>query len=320
MNRLRNTLRRQRGLTMIEIMVAVAVGLLLTAGAIQIFVSSKQAYRTTDAISRIQENGRYALQFLAKDIRNAAFWGCAQEAEKNSTLNSGGGFDFTAPPLVGTEGASGAPDTITIRGATQNLTVNLKQAMPTVSAALVVNDVGDVEVGDILLVTDCEAADVFQVTNTQTTSSSIVHNSGNTGVSPGNYTQQLSRKYDTSATVYTARERTYSLVTNADGEPALQREVNGNAEILVDGVQDMQITYGIDTDADFTANAYVPADSVANWDDAIAVRIQLLIRGEEDNVLDEPQQYTYNGTTVTAADKRLRQVFTKTVGVRNRME
>lgn len=320
MNHQRNPRQRQSGLTLIEVMVAVAVGLLLTAGAIQIFISSKQAYRTTDAISRVQENGRYALHFLAKDIRNAAFWGCAQEAEMNSTLNSGGGFDFSGPPLTGTEGTSGAPDTITIRGATQDLAVNLRQAMPTTSAALVVSDVGDVEVGDILLVTDCEAADVFQVTNTKDTASSIVHNAGNTGVSPGNYTQELSRKYDTSATVYTARERTYSIATDADGEQVLQREVNGNAEILVDGVEDLQITYGIDTDADMTANTYIPADSVTDWNDAIVVRIQLLVRGKEDNVLDESQEYTYNGTTVTAADKRLRQVFTKTVGVRNRME
>lgn len=320
---------RQRGLTLIEMMVALVVGLILTAGAIQIFASARQGFRANDAMARIQENGRYALEFLARDIRSAAFWGCAQEAEMESRLNSGGGVDFTGPELTGANAAGpGDSDTLTIRHATQNLRLQLQQAMPTVSASLVVSDVGDVEVGDILLVTDCEAADVFQVTNTKSTASSIVHNSGNTGVSPGNYTQSLSRRYDTSATVYTAREKTYSLGTDADGNQVLQRTVNGGAaQELVSGVQDMQVRFGVDFDNDEVPNSYLRPDEVPDndgdgtpdWGEIMSVRVELLVRSRDDNIMDTAQQYTIEGTTTTAGDLRMYQVFSATTGIRNRL-
>ncbi len=54
-------------------MVALVISLFLTAGVIQLFIGSKQTYRLHDALSRMQENGRFALQAMAKDIRMAGF-------------------------------------------------------------------------------------------------------------------------------------------------------------------------------------------------------------------------------------------------------
>ena len=311
----------ERGLTLVEVMIALVIGLVLTLGAAQIFISSNKGFRANDAVARIQENGRYALGFLTRDIRAAAFWGCAQEVEMNSTLNSGGGVNFNGPPLIGADAAGpDNSDTVTLRAATQNNRLQLQNTMPTTAAALIVNAHSGVEIGDILIVTDCEAADVFQVTNTKNTSSSIVHNSGDTGVSPGNYTQQLSRRYDTSATVYTAEEKTYSLGADANGNRALQRTVNGAAtESLVSGVQDMQITYGEDFDNDETADAYLGADQVTDWGQVLSVRIELLMRSRDDNIVDAAQQYTYAGSTTTAGDRRMYQVYSRTIGVRNRL-
>ncbi len=62
----------QRGLTLVELMVALALSLLLLAGTIQIFISSKQSYRVQDALSRLQENSRAAVDLLSRDIRAAA--------------------------------------------------------------------------------------------------------------------------------------------------------------------------------------------------------------------------------------------------------
>ena len=55
------TLHRSRGFSVIELMVAMAISLLLLGGVISIFVSSKSSYETNERLSRIQENGRFAL-------------------------------------------------------------------------------------------------------------------------------------------------------------------------------------------------------------------------------------------------------------------
>ena len=65
--------RYQYGLTLIEIMVALVLSLFLIAGVIQLFLGSKQTYRFHDALSRIQENGRFAINAMAADIRMADF-------------------------------------------------------------------------------------------------------------------------------------------------------------------------------------------------------------------------------------------------------
>ncbi len=65
--------RRQQGLTLIEMMIAMVLGLVLVAGAIQLLVANKQSYFLQDAMSRLQENGRFALQLLTRDVRMAGF-------------------------------------------------------------------------------------------------------------------------------------------------------------------------------------------------------------------------------------------------------
>ncbi len=60
---------RQYGLSMVELLVAAALGLLLTAvRAPQMMLASQQLYDTTDSQSRIQENGRFALDFLSREL------------------------------------------------------------------------------------------------------------------------------------------------------------------------------------------------------------------------------------------------------------
>lgn len=66
-------LRPQRGLTLIEILVALVISLFLTAGVIQLFIGTKQTYRFHDALSRIQENARFALDSMTMDIRMAGY-------------------------------------------------------------------------------------------------------------------------------------------------------------------------------------------------------------------------------------------------------
>lgn len=73
MNTVTKTAAHQKGLTLIEIMVAITISLALLAGVIQIVIGNKATYRTLDSLSRLQENGRAATEILLRDIRMAGF-------------------------------------------------------------------------------------------------------------------------------------------------------------------------------------------------------------------------------------------------------
>ena len=64
---------KQQGLSLVELMVALTLGMVLMAGFLQIFMSVRSTYATNEASSRLQENGRFALDFLAQHARLAGY-------------------------------------------------------------------------------------------------------------------------------------------------------------------------------------------------------------------------------------------------------
>ena len=82
--------RQQRGMTLVEIMVAITISLILLAGIIQVFLASKATYRMQDGLSRVQENGRYAMYFIGRRAREAGFLACAtgEMGTLTNTLNN----------------------------------------------------------------------------------------------------------------------------------------------------------------------------------------------------------------------------------------
>lgn len=94
---------------------------------------------------------------------------------------------------------------------------------------------------------------------------------------------------------------------------------------LLNNVEDMQISYGVDGDGNGTADSYVTASGVANWANVISVKIALLVRSAGANVSTGSQPYTFMTTagstaesTVTPSDRILRRVFSETAVARNR--
>ena len=88
--------RALRGFSLIELMIAITLGLLLTAGVIQLFSATKVTFNTNDAQARMQENGRFALETLKRQLRGAGTLGyCAGQADIRNHLNTGcpGGID-----------------------------------------------------------------------------------------------------------------------------------------------------------------------------------------------------------------------------------
>ena len=68
--------RTQQGITLIELMIALVIGLLATGAMLKVYVDSSRLYRFNEGLARIQENGRFATEFVRRDARMAGFWGC----------------------------------------------------------------------------------------------------------------------------------------------------------------------------------------------------------------------------------------------------
>lgn len=111
--------RRSDGFTLVELMVAVTIGLLLTVAVAQLFVGSRQSYATTDDVARMQENMRFAHDVLSRTIRMAGYMGYA--GGSTVTVEDVQGI-FASPTLAldGTDGNASitnvtTPDTLIVR-------------------------------------------------------------------------------------------------------------------------------------------------------------------------------------------------------------
>ena len=71
-----STRAAMKGFSLVEIMVALGISLFILAGIGYVYTNSKQTYRVQDQLSRLQENGRLAFEYLTRDIRMAGYWGC----------------------------------------------------------------------------------------------------------------------------------------------------------------------------------------------------------------------------------------------------
>jgi type IV pilus assembly protein PilW len=337
----------QLGMSFVELMIALTISVFLVGGVIQVYLSNKASYRFGEALSRVQENGRFSLDLLSRDIRMADYWGCAgshgvvtnmldvYDSQYSTDLH---GFDNG---IDGTTDANGS-DRIVLRGAFDK-GVEVINTPSGYASAIKVTPNNGFEKGDILIVSDCTNADIFQITNNNPDSGTVIHNAADhdnpVSVDPGNYNPVacngakpldeqgvssagiahcLSKKYGPGAKVLKVKNIEYFVATGASGEPALFRQEDGVAQELVEGVEQMQIVYGEDTDGDGTANRFVDIASAPNMDSVVSVRVSLLVRSQREKVINEDQQIAFNGANLTFTDGRVRQAFNSTVTIRNR--
>ncbi len=335
---------RQAGLSLVELMVAMILGLILVGGVIQIYISNNQTYRVTEAASRIQESGRAALRILSRHVRMAGFTGCAGKLMSftntlNGASNPGFLYDFDIA-IQGFEGSGGAwnpaldasitnvvenTDVLSTRGAFSAPTAitgqpNNASDCPNAAshtANLKVDDPTGLAVDDIVIASNCSQASIFQITDI--TASIIGHAAA--GTTPGNSTDNIAACYAGSGQLSRISTVSFFIRNNPNGIPSLYRQEGTKAaEEYVEGVEDMQITFGIGDGVSNLVNQFVTADNITDWDDVISVRIALLLRSVEDNITTQAQTYTFNGNTETATDRALRRVYTTTVAIRNRMK
>jgi type IV pilus assembly protein PilW len=351
-------MRKQQGLSLIELMISITIGLVLMTGVVQMFLSSRTVFTTQQAISRVQESGRMAMEFMGRDIRMAGFMGCmSRNIAMTNTLNNSSDFLYNFD--VGIEGATapngagdpalpaGYPaaalpgtDVLVMRSASgsgmgvaqNNNSSQLFGVFDTEDPAGSCST-GDgyngVCIGDILVVSDCQKARVFQVTNLTPTADNarlnVVHstgsNPGNAITSWGGASKPPEERFGTDSEIIKISTMSYYIAEGSSGRPSLwQKADNQAAQELLEGVESMRLIYGRDTTGDRIPDTYDTATGVAgNWDSVAGVRVQLLIASVEDGVVAEPQPYTFNGALVTPTDRRLRQVFINTIAIRSRL-
>ncbi|HFD80826.1 MAG TPA: prepilin-type N-terminal cleavage/methylation domain-containing protein [Gammaproteobacteria bacterium] len=350
--------RHQQGLTLVEIMIAVALSVIMLTGVIEVFSSSKQTYRLQDNLARVQENGRFALDYLSRDIRMAGYAGCTTYGTVTNTLNNSAdllynftvgveGYDDVGTPPSYLSVAGIAPlagtDVVIIRRANDDpvrVTRNNNSAQLfaevtgieangcTDSAGNVTDKVSGICQTDILMVSDCIKSRIFQAGNIQVTGNNgnqelnITHPAagtpGNAVSSWGGASAPVNEQFNEDAEIVRIGTYAYYVAPGLSGSPSLFRMADGNAMELVEGVENLQVRYGEDTDGDRTADIYQDAGAVTDWSKVVSVRLHLLLRTDEDGLATSPPTYTFNGNSITAADRRLRREFTTTVTLRNR--
>jgi len=317
----------RRGFSLIELMVAMTLGLFLLAGLTAIFMNASQSFRAQSALGLMQGNARYAFEIMGVDIRMTGFTGTRtgdtlddvvgtlSPTSLSSLKNLGTpliGYENTNPPNVDVCTA-GSPagcylantDSLTVvRVNTENKYAITGHNTPSSNFTLSSGQSNLPEAGEIFVAADYIHAALFKV---QGVSGDIVSYSG-TFVYP--FSGNTNTLY-----LYRLSGVSYYIGRNPVGEPALYRDKLGHnsgatasiAEELVQGVENMQITYGVDTGTDNNVDDYRTADLVTDWSRVLSVRITLtLVSGQQEMV----------GTT---GDRLLRKSFTNTIAIRNRL-
>lgn len=354
---------KQSGVSLIEIMIALIIGMILTAGAIQIFISSKATYRLESALSRMQETGRFIVDTMAKEIRMAGYNGCSSRGtiETNTIADNPPPASINADDALLGYQATGTntwspslPSSMTVAmydiggDATKDLVsgtdVVLIQRADSCGASVSGNwDVTNANVqvsypngcgfaqNQVVMVTDCSTADVFALGNNPSGSGNLQTLNHSTNNNTGNF---LGKNYGPESQIFVYRSNIFFIAPDDNGEPAFYlaswAPSDSNTTItaadydileLADGVQDMQILYGVDNaGGDDYADNYLTADAVTDWNQVRSVRVNLLLQSA-DRITEEPRSFTFNGAEAnTSNDRRLRMLFSDTITLRNRLQ
>ena len=292
--------RRARGFSIPELMVAVTVGLVILAGMSVLFVNNSRAQARVEHANRQIENGRYAIDAIATDLRNAGYYGEYDPTELTTpaappdpcALTVGAlqaalplhvqGYDATeAPPGCLDDVRSGA-DVLVVRHARSCVTGDP-------------NCDTDGIAGPLFQASLCDNTSELGSSNTadhyalDTDTAHLTRHQRDCTTTAGTGTLAVTRRFLT---------HIYYIANNdnpGDGMPTLKRAelrvVNGNLQFvpvpLAEGVTTLQLEYGLDTDNDGVVDQYTatpatangcaqPSCAAANWRNALSVRVAVL--------------------------------------------
>jgi type IV pilus assembly protein PilW len=308
----KGTFKAQSGFSIIEMMIAIPLGLLVVAAVLQVFTASIQGVHLQNGFSRVQENGRMATQLITRDIRGADYWGCAGDIGSitNHLDTTDSAYNASILPTAGrgVDGANNvvsqtisgitvkdATDTLTLRGAGSLSGVKVTTPyMPTTAAVIHISTGSSLAKGDIILISDCKEADLFSNTEQNTPNSgNIGHNTGALSVGIANASKNLSHTYGGDAQILAPFTKVYFIGVNNSGSHSLYRSDNGVARELVRGINDLQLMYGEDNSGNGSANSFTATPT--NMDNVISIRASLTAESGESSS-GKPLERTYHTT------------------------
>jgi type IV pilus assembly protein PilW len=328
-----------RGFSLVELMVAMTIGLILLGGALSVLYSSKLTYNENERVARLQESGRAAVEMMLRDMRAGGYKGCNEfipTANLTNTLATPTdlmsnfaaqvqGYESTSAsawsPAVDTSITTpkGGSDILVVRTTPSSApTFVLSTAMASSTGDITVSNPlsRTLSVGDRVIISDCQNAAVFAVSAfTPGAPSTIKHGTSDLGIA----FRQNSRVVPVDTVVYYIRHS--ATTRNGVTNPSLWRVTNVDGALeLVEGVESMQVLYGVATAANpLVVASYQKASAVTDWTRVISVSIALLIRSiEPTSPQKEARTYNLLGTNVTTANDRYqRTLYTTTVALRN---
>ena len=355
MSHIQQSKNTQAAFTLIELMIAMVLSLILMGGVMQIYTGSKTAHRTQAELGRIQENARYAIEAIRKDLRMAGYMGCFGQATLTNNVKAAyqpTAATFFTTPITGYEGTSDTgsgtsdwtpgldnyfangqvipgSDVIAIQRVANFSTGLIGNLLPdNANIQIDTNPNNSIVAGDILVLSDCVDSDIFKASNVSSGGGTITI----AHASNFNNNNNLSKLYGPDAKLMRFINNAYYVGNNTNGGRSLFRAVLGSGgaivqEELVDGVESLQITYGEDLTNDGLPNRYVNADAVTIVNNIVAIRFGLLMyTTQQVATQDDTRTFTVAGTAIQTtgsvpthgADRSLRQVYNTTVKVRNR--
>lgn len=308
-----------RGLSLIELLVAIAIGVVLSFGAMNVLLASKMSYLQADELARMQENGRYALRYLAFELTMAGYLATRSPGLSIGSSEAGTPCfdhlmdsavplehinDVTANGLAGTGGRT-LPADCRVRGGhrpgTDILLVRRTVSSPVVAAG---EHNGAVDADTIYLY----SSPLYDAHRLQRGGGGMAARG-----SLWEYVPQL---------VFV---RNYAL-SIGDEIPTLCRKRQGRAsnrmaptECLVEGIENLQLEFGIDETGDMRADRFEQAPDPVELRSAVAARIYLLVRSVHSIAGHVDDRFYDLGSTRVAAarDGHYRRVMQTTVLLRN---
>ncbi len=317
---------KQSGFTLVELMVAMTLGLILSAAMVGVFTTNQTAVRTTDELSRMQESIRLSFEFMAREIREAGSTVCAKNLSVVNVLNNADtvwwstwgdavrGYDASqafSGVAIGdsvSERLAGT-DAIQLLSGSGMDTLTIVDHVPSSAQFKLNTTAHGIVDDDIVMACDYSQASIFQITNASDASETMVHNTGTGSV--GNCTKGLGipRNCTTNGTPYEYSPHSQLVRLNAtawyvglgsNGRPSLYRATRSGAQEIAPGVTSLDIQYLVADAAD-----YVDATAVVDWGSVIAVRLQITVESESENANTNGGALTRNFEHIVAVRSRV---------------
>ena len=328
--------RQTKGFSLVELLVGLTLGLLLTQAAVQSFIFLKTLYRYHQGLSRIQENIQAADNILGPMIRGAGKFGCVDlhGSVLVNVIDNTNIQKYGLSPAYSLMGSLRATlvqagllsqsvfdrmlphsDVLWVKTA-QDIYPIVKTVEPDTDQITVFSDPDFVK-DELIFIGDCQRIDFFKLK-----ADSFKIQKNNQTIIPLSKTlsAKLGKVYDIPAVVGRVASVLYYVGDtrrkNYQGDPVLalyQTDLNGRTQELIEGVELMRLYFGV---IEKEKIQYFSSDNVKNWSLVVTVKVVLLLNSVE-SARALPEAYSVDGKRVVPNDKLIRRWWTQEWGRRN---